>query len=106
EAGYVGVFAGVLLAALAAPGVIGIRDAGDVLVGQLAVGAVHHAAKLAGVDEEDLAAAVAELAVLAVARQKPQARRDLRRVEELAGQRHHAVHEVGLDEVPADLAFA
>ena len=51
-------------------------------------------------------AAVAELAVLAVAREKPQAGRDLRRVEELARQRDHAVHEVGLDQVLADFAFA
>ena len=56
-----------------APGVVGVGDAGDVLVGQLAVGAVHHAAELAGVDEEHVAAAVAELAVLLVARQEPQA---------------------------------
>jgi hypothetical protein len=49
EAGHVGVLAGLRLAA---PGVVGVGDAGDVLVGQLAVGAVHHAAELAGVDEE------------------------------------------------------
>ena len=85
---------------------VGAGDAGDVLVGQLAVGAVHHAAELAGVDEEHLAAAVAELAVLPVAREEPEAGRDLRRVEELARQRDHAVHEVGLDQVLADLALA
>ena len=79
---------------LAAPGVIGIGDTINVLVGQLAVGAVHHTAELTCVDEEHLAAAVAELAVLLVTRQEPQAGGDLRRVEELAWQRHHAVHEV------------
>ena len=91
---------------LAAPGVIGAGDARDVLVGQLAVGAVDHAAELAGVDEEHLAAAVAELAVLLVAREEPEAGGDLRRVEELARQRDHAVHEIGLDDVLADLALA
>ena len=40
------------------PGVVGIGDAGDVFVGQLAVGAVDHTAELAGVDEEDFAAPV------------------------------------------------
>ena len=39
-------------------------------------------------------------------RKEPEADRNLRRVEELAGQRDHAVHEVGLDDGLADLAFA
>jgi hypothetical protein len=52
------------------------------------------------------AVAVAEPAVLLVAREEPQADRDLRRVEELARQRDHAVHEVGLDDGLADLALA
>jgi hypothetical protein len=42
------------------------RQSGDVLVGQLAV-AVHHAAELAAVDEEHVATAIGELAVLGVA---------------------------------------
>jgi len=46
------------------------------------------------------------LAVLPVAREEPQARGDLRRVKELTRQRHHAVHEVRLDEVLANLALA
>src|SRR5690606_33939467 len=70
EPGHVGVFAGALLAA---PGVVGVGDPGDVHVGQLAVGAVHHAAELSSVYEEHVAAAVAELAVLAVAREEPEA---------------------------------
>ncbi len=41
-----------------------------------------------------------------VAREKPQADRNLRRVEELARQRHHAVHEIGLDDGFANLALA
>src|SRR5690606_17727257 len=93
-------------ASLTPPSVIRVRDPRDVLVGQLAARAVDHPAELAGVDEQDLSATVAELAVLAVAGQEPQARRDLRRVEELARQRHHAVHEVGLDQVLTDLASA
>src|SRR5690606_13516811 len=56
EAGDVFVFARLLLAP---PGVVGVGDADNVLVGQLAVGAVHHATELARVDEEHMAAAVA-----------------------------------------------
>ncbi|MCP9443558.1 MAG: hypothetical protein NNA20_13350 [Nitrospira sp.] len=40
------------------PGAVGVGDPLDVVVGQFAVGAVHHAAQLAGIDEEHLAAAV------------------------------------------------
>lgn len=54
---------------LAAPGVVG-GNAGDVPVGQLVVGAVHHAAELLGVNEEYVAAAVAKLAVLVVASER------------------------------------
>ncbi len=103
EAGHVGVLARVLVAA---PGVVGAGDLRDVGVGQLAVHAVDHRAELAGVDEERLAAPVAEAAVLLVAGEEPEADRDLRRVEELARQRHHAVHQVGLDDGLADLALA
>src|ERR1043165_7634273 len=45
---------------VAAPRVIRSRDARDVLVGQLALRAVDHAAQLAGVDEQHLAATIAE----------------------------------------------
>ena len=45
-------------------------------------------------------------AVVLVAREEPEADGDLRGVEELAGQGDHAVHEVGLDDGLADLAFA
>jgi len=68
------------------------------------MGAIHHPSELAGVDEEHVAAAVAEPAVLAVAREKPQARGDLRRVEELAWQRDHAIHDVGLNHANFALA--
>ena len=36
-----------------APGVVGVGDAGEVFIGQFAVGAVDHAAQFAGVYEED-----------------------------------------------------
>src|SRR5215472_15621426 len=98
---------------------IGEGDAGDLFVGELAVGAVDHAAELAGVDEQHLAAAVTETSTRTqalpqgrgrrlsglVARQEPQAVGDLRGVEELARQRHHAIYQVRLDDVPADLAL-
>jgi hypothetical protein len=70
------------------------------------VHAVDHRAELSGVDEQGLTAAVAEATVLFVAREKPQADRDLRRIEELAGECHHAIDEIGLDDRFADLAFA
>ena len=41
-----------------------------------------------------------------VFREEPEADGDLRAVEELAGEGDHAVHEVGLDEGAADVAFA
>ena len=68
--------------------------------------AVGHAAHRAGVDEQHLAAAVAEPAVVPVAGEEPEAGRDLGRVEELAGQRDHAVDQILLDEPLADLALA
>src|SRR5262249_34744296 len=75
EARYVGVLARLLLAT---PGVAGVSDAGDVFVGQLAVRAVYHTAHLACVNKEHVATTITELAVLLVARQEPQARRNLR----------------------------
>ena len=92
---------------LAAPGVIGRRDLGDVLVGELLAGAVHHVPELAGVDEQHLAAPVAPaIAGVLVAGQEPEAGRNLRRVEKLARQGDHAVHHVGFDHRPADVALA
>jgi hypothetical protein len=78
----------------------------DLLVRQFPVHPVHHPAHAAGVDEEHLAAAVAEASILLVAREEPQARGDLGGVKELVRQGHHAVHQVGLDQVLADLALA
>ena len=85
---------------------VGAGDLGDVLVGQFAVDAVDQRAQLAGVDEQRLAAPVAEPAVLLVAGEEPEADRNLRRVEELARQRDHAVDQVGLDDRLADVALA
>ena len=48
EPGHVGVLARV---PVAAPGVVGARDLGQVLVGQLAVYPVHHRTHLSRVDE-------------------------------------------------------
>ena len=82
---------------------------GDVGVGELLACPVHHEAQLAGVDEESVFAAVAETAFGVggfVFREDPEADGDLRAVEELAGEGDHAVHEVGLDEGAADVAFA
>ena len=54
----------------------------------------------------NLFAAVAEAPVPLVACEEPEADRNLGGVEELTRKRDHAVHEVGLDDVLADLALA
>ena len=80
EAGHVGVIAHTFPAS---PGMVCIGDTGDVFIGEFTMRAVYHPAHLAGVDEEHLAPAVTKLAPFAVAGEKPQAGRDLGRVEEL-----------------------
>ena len=101
---------------------IGAGDFLQVGVGELAVDAVDEGAEFAGVDEEGFAASIAELrpphpgplprsggeGVLAgfALCQEPEADGNRRAVEELAGEGDHAVHEVGLDEGAADVAFA
>src|SRR5450756_949016 len=102
ETGHVGVLAPALVAA---PGVVRAGDLRDVLVGELAVRAIHQRAHLAGIDEEGLAAAITEAAVASVGGEEPEADRDLGRVEELARQRDHAVDQVRLDDRAADLAL-
>ena len=71
--------------------------------------AVDEGAEFAGVDEEGLFAAVAEVAFGVggfVFREEPEADGNLCAVEELAGEGDHAVHEVGLDEGLPNLPFA
>ena len=92
---------------LPAPGVIGAGDPGDVLVGELPAGPVHHAPELAGVDEQHLAAPVAPAgAGVLVPGQEPQAGGDLGRIEQLPRQGDHAIDRVALDHRRADIAFA
>ena len=83
-----------------------LSDAPNFLVGQLAVSAVRHAAELAGVDEKNLAAAIAVFAVFLVTSKEPETRGNLCRVKELAGEGDHAIDEVGFDNVLSDFAFA
>ena len=70
---------------------------------------IDQGSELASIDEQGVAAPIAE-APLSVGRlalgQEPEAHRNLGAVEELAGQGHHAVHQIGLDQGLADLAFA
>ena len=105
EAGHIGIVAGVLLPA---PGVVGVGDPADILFGQFAVNTINHRPEFSGVDEERLASPVPAGAgrcpAFLVAGDEPQARRDLRRIEKLSRQRHHAIHQVGLDDVLADFA--
>ena len=77
-------------------------DAVDHLIGQLALHSADHRGELARVDEQHLALARCVLAL----GQEPQAGRYLRVEEQLAGQRDHDLHHVGLDHGGADLTFA
>ena len=91
------------------PCVVGSGDFLQIGVGQLAVNAVDEGAEFPRVDDEGLFAAVAEAAFgvgVFVFREEPEADGNLRAVEELAGERDHAVHEVGLDEGLSYFAFA
>ena len=81
-------------------------DAGDVLSGKIAVGAIHHQTQLPRVDKQNLTPAVAVFTIAPVARQKPETGRYLSRVEKLAGQRDHAVHQVGFYQTLSDVALS
>jgi hypothetical protein len=59
-----------------------------------------------GSEEEHFTASVAELSVLLVPREEPQAHRYLRRIEELPGKGDHAVDKIRLDDILPDLPFA
>lgn len=104
EAGHVFVLFG---AFGAAPGVVGVGDAAEVVGAEVAVCAVEHVAEFARVDKEYFAAAVAELFVGAsAAGEEPEAGGDLGGIEELSGQGDHAVDEVGFDQLFTDFIFA
>ena len=93
----------------APPGVVGFGDGRDVVCVEFLLRPADHGADLAGIDEEGLAFAVAVAAFAVgffVFGQEPEADGDRGGVEELAGQGDHAVDEVVLDELLADLAFA
>ena len=82
-------------------------------MGQFAVSAVDHTAQFARVDEEHFAAPVTpgwqtQLAAgrVAVSRQEPETGWDLSGIEELARQRHHAVHQIRFDQALADISLA
>jgi len=61
---------------------------------------------LPGINKERLPATVPEPVVLLLAGDKPEARRDLRGIEELTGQCDHAVHKISFDDILPDLTFA
>ena len=79
EAGDVDVSSALLASGSRQTGVVGGRDALDVVVGQIAAGAVDHAAHFPGVDEQGAATAVA-----AVPSEEPQTGGYLGGPEELA----------------------
>src|SRR5450759_358002 len=68
---------------IASPGMVGVGYLANVLLCELPVHAVYHRAELASIDKQRLAAAVAKVSVLLVARDEPETYRYLRRVEEL-----------------------
>src|SRR5262249_20582568 len=90
---------------ITAPRMIGVGKLRDLFVSQLAVHAVNHRSHLACVNEERMAAPVAKTAISLIASKKPQTNWDLRRIEELARQCHHAVDQIGLDDSLANLTF-
>ena len=55
---------------------------------------------------QHLAATVPERAAVTIAGEEPEAGGDLGRVEQLPRQRHHAVDQIGLDQVLADFSLA
>lgn len=84
------------------PSMIGFGNLADVGIGKIFPGAVHQEAQFAGVDEQHLAAPVPQFAVLReavrlVTRQKPQAGRDLRGIDQLLRQGDHAIRHLALD---------
>jgi len=85
---------------------IGCRDSQNILLPQFAVGRVNHSPEFTSVNEKHLVSSVAEPVVAFVPAKKPETYRNRRRVEKLAGERDHAVHEVGFDDGFANLAFA
>src|SRR5438093_8213188 len=68
--------------------------------------AVYQVTEFPCINEERFSATVFETDVAFVAAEEPEAYGDWRRVKELAGQRDHAVHEVGFDDGFAYFAFA
>ena len=103
------VLVGAVGVVLRAPSVVSAGDQGDILVGQLAVRAVHERTHLPGVDEESFAG-TGTIALGAVSGllpgEEPETHGDRGRVEELPGQRDHAVHQVGLNDGLADVTLA
>ena len=91
---------------LSPPRMVGRHDLLNVSVCQLAVDAVDQRSQLSGIDKQRLALAFAAFGLGFVLRQKPQANRDLRAVEQLAGHGDHAVDKVGFNQGFANLAFA
>ncbi len=77
---------------------IGGRDVLEVRLKQFTVDTVNERAELAGVNEQGVLAAVAEAAFgvgLLAFREEPQTDADLSAVKKLAGQRDHAIDNVG-----------
>jgi hypothetical protein len=78
EAGYIVVLA---RGFIAPPGVVGAGDFCKVAFGEFAMHTIYERAHLAGIDEKRFAPPVSKPPVLFVAGDKPQADRDLRRIE-------------------------
>ncbi len=86
------------------PGVVGVCDLLNLLIRQFTPGAIHQHAQRTGIHQQHLPASVAQpFAGIFITRQKPQTSRNLRGVKQLPRHCDHAIHDVSLNHVCADL---
>jgi len=83
----------------------GLRDLSDISIRQGPFARINHVSKIPSVDEQHLPVAIngPTLASSLVLREKPETDRDPGRPEQLRRQRHHARHQIGLDDLGPDL---
>ena len=84
---------------------IGTGDARYVFFAKFSVYTVNHAAEFSDINEQRFVRALSETWVYFVSRDKPETNGDLCGIEKLTGQRHHAIDQVGIDDIRPNLAF-
>jgi len=85
---------------------IGAGNPANFVIGEIAMGPIHHVADFACVNEKRLASPITEFSVGLIPSQKPETRGNLCAIEKLAGQGNHAIYEVGLDDGLTNLALS